>query len=74
MIITQSVNHTWVKSLEKIGKSDKNIDRATSINQSAAYSVYILFGVILFLVLFGGIISIMFYWFKLKLKPRSELK
>jgi hypothetical protein len=64
----------WVKALVKPGKSHLNINRVKNINESAAISVYLLVGFVLLLVLFGGIIGIIFYWIKSKSVQRQILK
>jgi len=56
----------WVKALVKHGKSHMNIVRVNNINRSAGSSVYFLFGSIILLVVFGGIIGMIFYAIKVK--------
>ena len=56
----------WVKALVEPGKSHRNIIRVNDINKSSSSSVYILTSSIIFLVIFGGIIGMIFYWIKVK--------
>ncbi len=56
----------WAKALVEPGKSHRNIIRVNDINKSSSSSVYILTSFIIFLVIFGGIIGMIFYWIKFK--------
>jgi hypothetical protein len=62
----------WIKILIKPGKSHRNIIRVNHINKSSSSFVYILIGFILLLVVFGGIIGMIFYWIKFKLCERQR--
>jgi len=64
--------HNWIKALVKPGKSHTNINRVNNINKSASSSVYILIVFILLIVLWGGIIGMIFYC--IKFKSRSQLR
>jgi len=64
----------WIKALVKPGKSHKNTIRVNNINKSSLSSVYILVSCILLLVLFGGMIGVIFYCIKFKSSQLWTLK
>jgi hypothetical protein len=63
-----------LKSLVKPGKSYRNTNRVNNINKSALSFVYILISFILLLIIFGGIIGVIFYWIKFKSSQLYTLK
>ena len=56
----------WVHALAPAGKSAINANRYLHINKFASLSLYLFIGLILFLILSGGLISMIFYSIKLK--------
>jgi hypothetical protein len=56
----------WVQAVVKSDKSRMNVIRVNDINNSSSTSVYILMSSILFLIIFGGFIGMIFYWIKSK--------
>ena len=54
----------WIKASGKSSKSSRNIIRINNINNSSLSFIYILIGFIFLLVIFGGIIGIIFYSIK----------
>lgn len=70
----QSVHH-WIKALEKPSKRSENINRINRINQSPFLSIFILISSIFFILILGGIISIIiFYSIKYKSNQLRTLK
>ena len=56
----------WTHALIPPGKSAVNANRYLQTNQSASVSLFFFLGLIVVLILFGGMISMIFYSIKLK--------
>lgn len=61
----------WIHAFVSPGKSEINADRYLQINQSASLSIYLFLGLIIFLILSGGIISMIFYSIKMKTRATT---
>lgn len=67
--------HNWIKSLTKPEKSFQNVNRSIRINESASLAVFILISLVILLMIIGGFISvIIFYFIKFQSNQRQILK
>ena len=56
----------WTQALVPSGKDEKNVNRYLRIHQSGSLILYLLMGLLGFIVLIGGLISMIFYSIKSK--------